>query len=95
MCDSVRLLFFSSSSCTTSDQVIRENPASRGTETHRQRFLSVRPGGWCRTPVNSSGTRVIRVLQTAAQWVTRPVNRSPPPIRLFSRRRKASGEHVG
>ena len=31
MCDSVRLLFFFSSS--SGDQVIRENPASRGTET--------------------------------------------------------------
>ena len=39
------------------DQVIRENPASRAPK-HRQRFLSVRPGGWCRTPVYSSGTRL-------------------------------------
>ena len=33
-----------------------------GAPKHRQRFLSVRPGGWCRTPVNSSGTGVIRAL---------------------------------
>ena len=43
-------------------------------------FLSVRPGGWCRTPVNSSGTGVIRVLQTAAQWVTPP----HPPLQSAS-----------
>ena len=30
-----------------------------GAPKHRQRFLSVRPGGWSRTPVNSSGTRAV------------------------------------
>ena len=45
-------------------------------------------GGWCRTPVNSSGTGVIRVLQTAAQGATPPGQPSPPPpIRLFRRHR--------
>ena len=35
--------------------IIRDNPASRGTETSAQRFLSVRPGGWLsKTPVHSS-----------------------------------------
>ena len=37
------------------DQVISGNPASRGTE-HRQRFLSVRPGGWRQC----TGDQVIR-----------------------------------
>ena len=31
------------------------NRNRQGTEV-LQRFLSVRPGGWCRTPLNSSGT---------------------------------------
>ena len=83
--------------------IIREDPASRraGAPKHRQRFLSVRPGGWCRTPVNSSGTGVIRVCtlyspaDRAAQGAIPPGQPPPPPIRLFSRRRKASGEHVG
>ena len=34
------------------DQVIRETRRA-GAPRHRQRFLSVRPGGWSRTPVNS------------------------------------------
>ena len=50
-----------------------------GAPKHRQRILSVRPGGWSRTSVNSSGTGVIRVLQTAAQWVTPPGQPFPPP----------------
>ena len=33
-----------------------------GAPKHRQRFLSVRPGGWSRTPVNSSGTRLTLAL---------------------------------
>ena len=33
-----------------------------GAPKHRQRFLSVRPGGWSRTPVNSSGTRLTLTL---------------------------------
>ena len=41
-----------------SDHVIMENPASRAPK-HWQRFLSVGTGGWCRTPVNSSGTRAV------------------------------------
>ena len=40
------------------DQVTGENRRA-GAPKHRQRFLSVRPGGWSRTPVNSSGTRLI------------------------------------
>ena len=29
---------------------------------HRQKFLSVCPGGWCRTPVHSSGTSSMLLL---------------------------------
>ena len=36
---------------------VREKPASRGTAKHRQRFLSARPGGWCRTPVTTAVVR--------------------------------------
>ena len=36
--------------------------ALAGAPKHRQRFLSVRPGGWSRTPVNSSGTRLTLTL---------------------------------
>ena len=76
-----------------SDQVIRETPASRGTETSAE--VLVGPP-W--RMVSNAGQQqwygVIRVLQTAAQWVTPPGQPSPPPIRLFSRRRKASGERV-
>ena len=35
-----------------SDQVIRENPASRGTETSAEVLVGP-PGGWCRTPVKA------------------------------------------
>jgi hypothetical protein len=67
--------------------IIREDPASRraGAPKHRQRFLSVRPGGWCRTPVNSSGTGVIRVCtlyspaDRAAQGAIPPGQPPPPP----------------
>jgi hypothetical protein len=43
------------------DQVIRETRRA-GAPRHRQRFLSVRPGGWSRTPVHSSGTRLTLAL---------------------------------
>ena len=41
------------------DQVIRENPASRGTETSAEVLVGppLGAGGWSETPVNSSGTR--------------------------------------
>ena len=43
-----------------SDQVIRENPASRGTETSAEVLVGppLGAGGWSETPVNSSGTRL-------------------------------------
>jgi hypothetical protein len=43
----------------TGDQVIRENPASRGTETSAEVLVGppLGAGGWSETPVNSSGTR--------------------------------------
>ena len=43
----------------TTDQVIRENPASRGTETSAEVLVGppLGAGGWSETPVNSSGTR--------------------------------------
>ena len=55
------------------DQVIRENPASRGIDTSAEAFLSVRPGGWCRTPVNSRGTRLTLTLGGGLE--------GPPPAR--------------
>ena len=43
------------------DQVIRENPASRGTEASAEELVGppLGAGGWSRTPVNISGTGVI------------------------------------
>jgi hypothetical protein len=40
-----------------SDQVIRENPASRGTEASAEVLVGppLGAGGWSETPVNSSG----------------------------------------
>ena len=77
------------------DQVIRENPASRGTETSAEELVGP---PW--RMVSNAGQQ---------QWYGGypctldggPMGHSarstvpPPPIRLFSRRRKASGEHVG
>ena len=50
----IRILFF-----RESDQVIRENPASRGTEASAEVLVGppLGAGGWSETPVNSSGTR--------------------------------------
>ena len=45
-----------------SDQVIRENPASRGTGTSAEGLVGPPGRGWCRTPVNSSGTRLTLTL---------------------------------
>ena len=44
--------------CHSSNQVIKET-LEAGSPKHRQKILSVRPGGWCRTPVQSSD-QVIR-----------------------------------
>ena len=46
------------------DQVIRENPASRGTETSAEVLVGppLGAGGWSETPVNSSGTRLTLTL---------------------------------
>ena len=47
-----------------SDQVIRENPASRSTETSAEVLVGppLGAGGWSETPVNSSGTRLTLTL---------------------------------
>ena len=56
-------------------QVIRENPASRGTETSAE--VPVGPplgaGGWSETPVNSSGTRLTLTLDGGLEGPLRPV----------------------
>ena len=43
-----------------------------GAPKHRQRFLSVRPGGWSRPPVNSSGTRLTLALGGGLEGPPRP-----------------------
>jgi hypothetical protein len=43
-----------------------------GAPKHRQRFLSARPGGWGRTPVNSSGTRLTLALGGGLEGPPRP-----------------------
>ena len=53
---------------SVTDQVIRENPASRGTEASRQRFLSVRPGGW---------SRCVTTLYVHVQYMVRAAQASP------------------
>ena len=65
----------------TGDQVIRENgePGPK----HRQRFLSVRPGGWCRTPVNSSAA-VVRGRSPALDGGPRRQGTSPPEVSSLS-----------
>ena len=59
-----RLEYTDNPRTTASDQVIREKRKTRraGAPKHRQKCLSVRPGGWSRTPVNSSGTRLTLAL---------------------------------
>ena len=44
--------------------MIRENPASRGTETSAEVLVGppLGAGGWSETPVNSSGTRLTLAL---------------------------------
>ena len=71
MCDSVRLLFFF---FFLSDQVIRENPASRGTETSAEVLVGppLGAGGWSETPVNSSGTRLTLALGGGLEGPLRP-----------------------
>ena len=57
------------------DEVIRENPASRGTEASAE-FLVGPPlgaGGWSETPVNSSGTRLTLTLDGGLEGPPRPV----------------------
>ena len=85
-----------------SDQVIREDPAGavvvRAWPGHRNIGR-----GSCRSAladgVERRSTAVVRGLSVHSRrrpsGSLRPVNRSPPPIRLLSRRRKASGERVG
>ena len=87
---------------TAGDQVIREDPAGavvvRAWPGHRNIGR-----GSCRSAgadgVERRSTAVVRGLSVYSRrrpnGSLRPVNRPPPPIRLFSRRRKASGEHVG
>ena len=44
-----------------------------GAPKHRQRFSSVRPGGWSRTPVHSSGTSLTLALGGGLKGPPRPV----------------------
>ena len=57
-----------------SDQVIRENPASRGTETSAEVLVGppLGAGGWSETPVNSSGTRLTLALGGGLEGPLRP-----------------------
>ena len=48
------------------------NTRQAGAPKHRQRFLSVRPGGWSETPVNSSGTRLTLALGGGLEGPLRP-----------------------
>ena len=49
---------------TLRQEMIRyQGTPQAGAPKHRQRFLSVRPGGWCRTPVHCSGTRLTLALR--------------------------------
>jgi hypothetical protein len=50
---------------TLCDQVIRENPASRGTETSAEVLVGppLGAGGWSETPVYSCGTRLTLALE--------------------------------
>ena len=57
----------------SSDQVIRENPASRGTETSAEVLVGPPWGGWSETPVNSSGTRLTLTLGGGLEGPLRPV----------------------
>ena len=63
------------SSLTTIPQVIRENPASRGTETSAEVLVGppLGAGGWSETPVNSSGTRLTLTLDGGLEGPPRPV----------------------
>ena len=63
------------SQLSESDQVIRENPASRGTETSAEVLVGppLGAGGWSETPVNSSGTRLTLTLDGGLEGPPRPV----------------------
>ena len=74
------------------DQVIRENPASRGTETSAEGLV----GPPWRMASNAGQQQwLVRGLSVYSRAAQPPGQPSPPPTRLFSRRQKASGEHVG
>ena len=76
------------------DQVIRENPASRGTETSAEVLVGppLGAGGWSETPVNSSGTRLTLTLDGGLEGPPPPGDGAVPvPIRLLCRRRKGVG----
>ena len=55
--------------------MIRENPASRGTETSAEVLVGppLGAGGWSETPVNSSGTRLTLALDGGLEGPPRPV----------------------
>ena len=55
--------------------MIRENPASRGTETSAEVLVGppLGAGGWSETPVNSSGTRLTPTLDGGLEGPPRPV----------------------
>ena len=74
-CVTVFACYSSSSSALGYDQVIRENPASRGTETSAEVLVGppLGAGGWSETPVNSSGTRLTLTLDGGLEGPPRPV----------------------
>ena len=70
--------------------MIRENPASRGTETSAEVLVGppLGAGGWSRTPVNSSGTRLTLALGGGLEGPPHPRQsrrtRSHPPLQSAS-----------
>ena len=80
--------------------MIRENPASRGTETSAEVLVGppLGAGGWSETPVNSSGTRLTPTLDGGLEGPPRPVM-APYPFPSASsvgvgRRIKESAKHA-
>ena len=77
-----------------SDQVIRENPASRGTETSAEDLVGP-PGRMVSNAGQQQWYGGYPCTLDGGPMGHTARSTAPPPIRLFSRRRKASGEHVG
>ena len=77
------------------DQVIRENPASRGTETSAEVLVGP-PGRMVSNAGPQQWYRAVTCLRRRPKGPLRPASALRPlPIRLLCRRRKASGERVG